>query len=76
MRLLVTGGAGYIGSHTVRELVHLGHDVTVFDNLELGHPASVAVPIEQGELAAASRIEHVMAEGRFEGVLHLPAMRW
>ena len=37
MTTLVTGGAGYIGSHTVRQLVNAGRDVVVFDSLELGH---------------------------------------
>lgn len=73
MRLLVTGGAGYIGSHTVRELVRLGHDVTVFDNLRLGHRAAVKVLVEAGELADAARIEVVLASGRFDAVLHFAA---
>lgn len=70
MKLLVTGGAGYIGSHTVRELVRLGHDLTVFDNLRYGHPAAVAVPVIEGELADAARIQAVLREGQFEAVLH------
>jgi UDP-glucose 4-epimerase len=70
MRVLVTGGAGYIGSHTVRELVRLGHEVTVFDNLRLGHRAAVSVPILEGELADAERILAVLREGHFEAVLH------
>ena len=37
MKILVTGGAGYIGSVTTRHLLDGGHDVTVFDSLELGH---------------------------------------
>ena len=41
MRILVTGGAGYIGSHTVRQLLARGHDVTVFDNLSAGHRQAV-----------------------------------
>ena len=37
MAVLVTGGAGYIGSHAVRELVRAGHEVFVYDNLSAGH---------------------------------------
>ncbi len=73
MRLLVTGGAGYIGSHTVCELVRLRHEVTVFDNLRLGHRAAVSVPVILGELTDAERIEHVLREGHFEAVLHFAA---
>ena len=39
--ILVTGGAGYIGSHNVIELVNAGFDVVIFDNLELGHLETV-----------------------------------
>ncbi|HVP12249.1 MAG TPA: NAD-dependent epimerase/dehydratase family protein, partial [Phycisphaerae bacterium] len=42
MRVLVTGGAGYVGSHAVRGLVGAGHDVLVFDNLSSGHAAAVS----------------------------------
>lgn len=41
MRVLVTGGAGYIGSHTVRELINSGHHVTVLDNLQNGHEEAI-----------------------------------
>ncbi len=41
MNILVTGGAGYIGSHTVLELVERGHRVVVLDNLSKGHRAAV-----------------------------------
>lgn len=37
MRILVTGGAGYVGSHAIRSLARLGHQVTVYDNLSTGH---------------------------------------
>lgn len=70
VRLLVTGGAGFIGSHTVHELVRLGHEVTVFDNLRLGHPAAVPVPVVQGELIDAQAIGGLLTDGRFEAVLH------
>jgi UDP-glucose 4-epimerase len=41
LTVLVTGGAGYIGSHTVRMLRDRGHDVVVLDSMELGHPAAL-----------------------------------
>ena len=41
MRILVTGGAGYIGSHTVKHLLAHGHDVLVVDNLAMGHRQAV-----------------------------------
>lgn len=41
MNVLVTGGAGYIGSHMVKRLMELGHEVTVLDNLSTGHVESV-----------------------------------
>ena len=41
MAILITGGAGYIGSHTVRELADLGKDVVVYDNLSFGYEQAV-----------------------------------
>ena len=58
MKLLVTGGAGYIGSITVEQLVRRGHEVIVFDNLYQGHRAAVhpdAVFIK-GDLANRTKI--------------------
>ncbi len=75
MEVLVTGGAGYIGSTVSAELLKAGHNVTVFDNLCKGHRA--AVPAEarfvQGDLADREVLGRVFAEGRFEAVLHFAA---
>ncbi len=48
--IFVTGGAGYIGSHTCVELLYAGHDVTVFDNFCNGHPLSTTNPYGQTKL--------------------------
>ncbi len=72
MKVLVTGGAGYIGSIVTEELVKAGEAVVVFDNLYQGHPAAVhpeAVFVE-GDLANRAAVDAVMAEHRPEAILH------
>src|SRR5581483_3448899 len=74
MRILVTGGAGYIGSHTVRRLVARGHEVTVFDSLVYGHRQ--AVPAERlvvGDLRDVDHLDHVLVVNRIEAVVHFAA---
>ena len=73
--LLVTGGAGYIGSHTVLELRQQGHAVVVLDNLSQGHPQALAadVPLEVGDLGDAAFVEEVFARHRPRAVLHFAA---
>jgi UDP-glucose 4-epimerase len=75
VRLLVTGGAGYIGSVIALQLLEAGHEVTVVDNLSKGHEA--AVPGEAGfvrvDLLDAQRLTEVLAGG-YDGVLHFAAL--
>ena len=74
MKILVVGGAGYIGSHTVRRLNQQGHQVLVFDNLCTGHRQ--AVPTGQlivGELSQVDDLSRVLRENKIEAVLHFAA---
>jgi UDP-glucose 4-epimerase len=58
MRILVVGGAGYIGSHTVRHLARSGHDVWVYDNLVHGHRAAVPEGrLIEGDLGDVAKLE-------------------
>lgn len=75
MNVLVTGGAGYIGSHTVCELLRLGHNVTVYDNLSKGHRAAVpdqALFVE-GDLFDKDRLAKLLLQQRIEAVIHFAA---
>jgi len=74
MRILVTGGAGYIGSHAARFLTRAGHDVWVYDSLVYGHRE--AVPENRliaADLADADRIRAALQEHRIEAVMHFAA---
>jgi UDP-glucose 4-epimerase len=75
MKLLVTGGAGYIGSIVSRQLLAAGHEVVVFDSLERGHRAAVApgARFVQGDLRDAEATTDAVSEG-FDGVLHFAAL--
>ncbi|TDJ77522.1 MAG: UDP-glucose 4-epimerase GalE [Planctomycetota bacterium] len=71
--VLVAGGAGYIGSHTVRLLEERGVPVVVFDNLSAGHRAAVAAPLVVGDLGDGSALRAVFAEHAPKAVIHFAA---
>lgn len=75
-RFLVTGGAGYVGSHVVAALRDAGHDVLVFDNLRTGHRESVPddVTFVEGDLADRAMVDTILASGPWDGVLHFTAL--
>jgi len=75
VRLLVTGGAGYIGSIVATQLIGDGHEVVVFDNLERGHREAVPAGAELvvGDLLDASAVGQALSKG-FDGVLHFAAL--
>lgn len=75
MRVLVTGGAGYIGSVVTEELVNDGHDVVVYDNLSKGHREAV-VPgarLVDGDLLDASTLSQTLKDNQVEAVIHMAA---
>ena len=74
MAILVTGGAGYIGSHTVAELQRQGYDVVVLDNLEYGHREAVRdCPLLVGDLLNPEQVEATFEAYDIEGVIHFAA---
>lgn len=73
-RILVTGGAGYIGSHTAKALARSGFEPIVFDNLSEGHRDSVKWgPLVEGDLADAALIREAIAAYRVRAVIHFAA---
>ncbi len=75
MRILVTGGAGYVGSHCVRRFVDGGHDVLVLDNLTSGHREAVhsRARLVTQDLSDGAALAGMLREYRIEAVLHCAA---
>ena len=75
MAVLVCGGAGYIGSHMVYELINNGEDVVVIDNLETGHLASVheKAKFYKGDIRNMADLDKVFTENDIEAIIHFAA---
>ena len=74
--ILVTGGAGYIGSHTVHMLAQKGHKIVVLDNLVYGHKQSIIdseVELVEGDMADEVLLEGLFVQYKFDAVLHFAA---
>ena len=78
MKLLVTGGAGYIGSHVVRLAEAAGAEITVVDDLSTGITSRINCPLEKIELsqdAAIGQLTELMSRTKFDAVIHLAARK-
>ncbi|MDO5806118.1 MAG: GDP-mannose 4,6-dehydratase, partial [Eubacteriales bacterium] len=75
MAILVLGGAGYIGSHTVYELIDAGRDVVIADNLETGHIEAVhpKAKFYQGDIRNREFVDSVFESEHIDGVIHFAA---
>jgi len=76
VKYLVTGGAGFVGSHLAQALVDAGHDVVVLDNLSTGHRAAVPQGAQflHVDLADADATDRAVASGQWDAVLHFAAL--
>lgn len=85
MNILVTGGAGYIGSHAVRALLLAGHHVVVLDNLSRGHAEAITalhqatgktIPLEQLDLRDTDALVNALTHHQIDGVMHFGALAY
>ena len=75
MKYLVTGGAGYIGSHMVRFLLEKNHDVTVFDNLSSGKlVCKNKVTFKKIDLLNLNKLDKLMSKKKFDAVFHFAGL--
>src|SRR5437763_7476144 len=75
MRILVTGGAGYVGSHCLRRLLAAGHECVVYDNLCRGHREAVppGLPVE-GDLTDEAKLTALLRDRKIDAVMHFAAL--
>ena len=78
--ILITGGAGYIGSHTVVNFINAGYEVIVFDNLSTGHIETIEtlkqignVTFEKGDLKNINDIDEVFSKYKIDAIIHFAA---
>jgi UDP-glucose 4-epimerase len=79
MKLLITGGAGYIGSHTTHLLAGRGHRIVVLDNLVFGHREAIVdsgVELVNGDIADRGLLEKLFSSYRFDAVIHFAAFAY
>src|SRR5437762_6263290 len=75
MRILVTGGAGYVGSHCLRALLAGGHEAVVYDNLSRGHKQAVpAGLLVEGDLTDEAKLTALLKDRKIEAVMHFAAL--
>jgi UDP-glucose 4-epimerase len=76
MNVFVTGGAGYIGSITVEELLKPGHQVTVYDNLSKGHREAVpeGAAFVRGDIGDRAALDAALGSERFDAIMHFAAL--
>jgi UDP-glucose 4-epimerase len=76
LRLLVTGGAGYIGGTVAELLLNKGHEVTIYDNLCHGHRSMVPQRAEfiEGDIADQAKLKNTFSDYPFDGVMHFAAL--
>lgn len=84
MKILVTGGAGYIGSHTLIELISNGHDVAVVDNLLNSNPESIrrvekitntTIPFYEFDLRDKEKLDKLFSDNSFDAVIHFAGLK-
>src|SRR5476651_1868523 len=76
-RILITGGAGYVGSHCAKALANAGHEIVVFDSLLFGHSEFVRWgELIKGDLRDAAALDAVFTSYRFDAVMHFAALAY
>lgn len=84
MKVLVTGGAGYLGSHTVLELLAAGHEAVVLDDFSNASPRALSalrmlanreIPWTEGDICDADCLDDVLGGGGFDGVMHFAGLK-